>query len=104
MVAFIDLKKANDTVEVEKLLDCLEHLEQRSQLGDFLTELYRGVECEVRVSDVMSNPFEVTTGLRQGCVVSSLLFSLYIKGISRKAERSQGRCKVKRRASSSITV
>ena len=43
------------------MLDCLEHLELRGQLGAFREELYRGVECEVRVGDVLSNPFVVTT-------------------------------------------
>ena len=36
--------------------------------GNFLEELYRGVEWEVRVGEVLSDSFEVTTGLRQGCV------------------------------------
>ena len=48
VAAFIDLKKAYDTVDREKLLDCLEHLEMRGRLGAFLEELYRGMECEVR--------------------------------------------------------
>ena len=50
------------------MLDCLEHLELRGWLGVFLEELYRGVEWEVRVGEVLSDSFEVTTGLRQGCV------------------------------------
>ena len=40
---FIDLKKAYDTVEQEKVLDCLEHLRLRDQLGAFLEELYSGM-------------------------------------------------------------
>ena len=47
-------------------------------MGVFLQELYRGVECKVRVGEYLSEPFEVTTGLRQRCVLSPLLFSLYI--------------------------
>ena len=66
MAAFINLKKVYDTVDRETMLDCLEHLGLRGRLG---VELYSGVECEVRVGKVLSNPFEVTTGLRQGCVL-----------------------------------
>ena len=89
MVTFIDLKKAHDTMDQEKLLDCLEHLELRGRLGAFLKELYGGVECGVRVSDVLSNCFEVTTGLRQGCAVSSLPFSLYIDGLVEKLRENK---------------
>ena len=52
MVTFIDLKKAHDTMDQEKLLDCLEHLELRGRLGAFLEELYSSVECKVRVGEV----------------------------------------------------
>ena len=64
-------------------------MELRGQLGAFLEELYSGVECEVRVSDVLSDPFEVMTGLRQGCVLSPLLFSLYINGVVEKLREAK---------------
>ena len=89
MAAFIDLKKAYDTVDREKMLDCLKHLGLRGRLGAFLEELYSGVECEVRVGEELSNPFEVTTGLRQGCVLSPLLFSLYINGVVEKLREAK---------------
>ena len=85
MAAIIDLKKAYDTVDRgKKLWKCLEQLEFKGRLGVFLQELYRGVECEVRVREYLSEPFEVTSGLRQGCVLSPLLFSLYINGALEK--------------------
>ena len=80
----IDLKKVYDTVDRGKLLKCLEQMELKGHLGVFLQELYRGVECEVRVGEYLSEPFEVTSGLRQGCVLSPLLFSLYINGAFEK--------------------
>ena len=73
MVAFSDLKKVYDTVNRENMLDCLE---QRGRLGVFLEELYRRIECEVGVDEVLSDPIELTTVLRQGYVLSLLLFSL----------------------------
>ena len=55
------------------MLDCLEQLGLRGWLGAFLEELYSGVECEVKVGKVLSDPFEVTTGLREGRILSPLL-------------------------------
>ena len=52
----------------------------KGRLAVFLQELNRGVECEVKVGEYLSEPFEVTSGLRQVCVLSPLLFSLYING------------------------
>ena len=50
------------------MLDYLEHLKLRGQLGAYLEEPCSRLECEVRVDEVLRDPFEVTTGLRQGCV------------------------------------
>ena len=52
--------------------------------GGVPTRALRGVECKVRVGEYLSEAFEVTTGLRQGCVLSLLLFSLYINGALEK--------------------
>ena len=71
------------------MLDCLEQLGLRGQLGAFLEELYSGVVCEVRVGEVLSDPFEVTTDLRQGCVVSLLLFSLCVNGVVEKLREAK---------------
>ena len=55
----------------------------------YLSHGHRGVECEVRVGEVLSNLSEVTTGLRQRCVLSPLLFSLYINGIVEKLRKAK---------------
>ena len=77
MATFIDLKKAYDTIDQGKLWKCLEQMELKGHLGVFLQELYRGVQCEVKVGEYLSEPSEVTSGLRQGCVLLPLLFSLH---------------------------
>ena len=61
----------------------------RGRLGAFLEELYSGVKCEVRVGEVLSDPFEVTMGLRQGCVLSPLFFSQYINGMVEKLREAK---------------
>ena len=47
------------------------------------------MECEVRVDKVLSNPIEGTTGLRQGCVLSPLLFLLYINDMEEKLREAK---------------
>ena len=65
----------------KKLLDCLDHLELRGRLGSFLEELYSGVECEIRVSEVLSDPFEVMTGPETRVCNFTVALSLYINGM-----------------------
>ena len=43
--------------------------------------LYRHNSCRVKVQDRLSEEFGVAMVLRQGCVLSALLFSLYINGV-----------------------
>ena len=43
---------------------------------------YKDVKCEVRVGEAMSEAFEVRARLQQGCVLSPILFSLYIDEIA----------------------
>ena len=44
---------------------------------------------EVRVREALSDPFNVTTGLRQGCILSLLLFLLYINGVVEKLRKAK---------------
>ena len=48
----------------------------------FMEAAYKDVKCEVRVGEAMLEAFEVRAGLRQGCVLSPILFSLYVDKIT----------------------
>ena len=48
-------------------------------------ELYTGTCCRVRTSEGVSDVFEVKSGVRQGCVLSPLLFNAYMDKIVRDA-------------------
>ena len=46
---------------------------------DFLRAAYKECKCEVKVGDMVSESFDV--GLRQGCALLPVLFSLYINSL-----------------------
>ena len=82
--AFIDFRKAYDRVDRAKMWQCLEGMGFSGRVTDFIRATYKDMSGEVKVGEVLSEPFGMTCGLRQGCVLSPLLFSLYINSLVEK--------------------
>lgn len=81
LIAFIDFSKAYNMVDREKLWSCLQSVGMHGKFLRFLQALYEGSMSKVKVEGLFSEDFQVNSGLRQGCVLSPLLFSLYINGV-----------------------
>jgi len=75
---FIDFRKAYDRVDRNKLWQCLQDSGFGGRILSFLQAAYRSLACEVKVGEMMSDSFALSRGLRQGCVLSPLLFSVSI--------------------------
>lgn len=82
---FIDFEKAFDRVNHRKLLETL----RQSGLDDkdirIISNLYWKQKARVRVENALSGEFEVRQGVRQGCVLSPLLFNVYSERLFREA-------------------
>ena len=90
-LGFVDLTKAYDSVDRPTLGAILRHYGVTHQLADIITDLYTGTTCRVRASEGVSEEFEVKTGVRQGCVLSPMLFNCYMDHILREAmEMTEG--------------
>ena len=77
-IAFIDLVKAYDTVDRSILWNKMSGF---GFSGDFLSTLkaiYTGDSVQAVVNGTTSQPIYLRRGLRQGCSLSPMLFSLYI--------------------------
>ena len=55
---------------------------------EFLRAAYKECKCEVKVGDMVSESFDV--GVRQGCALPPLLFSLYINSLVDSSSEKQG--------------
>ena len=84
--AFIDFK--NDRVDRSKLWKCLENKGLNGRLIHFLKAVYTKLSYEMKVDEEFSEQFGVTKGLRQGCMLSPLLFALYINSLINELKKA----------------
>ncbi|KAH9246894.1 hypothetical protein BASA81_015536 [Batrachochytrium salamandrivorans] len=80
-VLFIDIRKAFDTVPVGALLWKLQNMGFPRRTLVFLKALYTSSSARARAGSLLSDPFPVQRGVRQGCPLSGLLFNLFINDI-----------------------
>jgi len=77
-VGFIDFAKAFDTVWREALLLKLSNSGVQGRMLRMIRALYRRTEATVRVNGQFTNTFATRLGVRQGGVLSPLLFLVFI--------------------------
>ena len=58
------------------------------RLSAFLKAVYEDMSCEVKVGEGQSEPFKVICGLKQGCILLPLLFSLNINSLITKLKEA----------------
>ena len=78
-ISSIDLQKAYDTVDRTLLWQALVRIGVPPQMIAVIRQFHDGMRACARPGDgVCSDWFEVEQGLRQGCVLSSLLFNIFL--------------------------
>ncbi len=82
---FIDLKKAYDSVDREALWKVLEAYDLPPKINRILQNLYDGNQAAVKLRGKKSEWFPLNSGVKQGCVISPLLFNVFIDAVARLA-------------------
>ena len=77
-MCFVDLQKAYDSVDRELLRKVLARAGVPSVMIDAIRQFLDGMRAKVRMDKgELSEWFEVTQGLRQGCVLSPLMINIF---------------------------
>lgn len=84
--AFIDLAKAYDKVWRGGLWYKLYNLGIRGKMWRVLKNMYINVESSVLLGNNKTEWFKIMVGLRQGCVLSPLLFNLFINDLQKELQ------------------
>ena len=80
-VCFVDFKKAYDLVWRNGLLYKLMKYGISSKMKNMISSIYANVKSYVKVNGRLSKSFGCSLGLRQGCVLSPILFSLFVNDL-----------------------
>ena len=82
-IAFCDIAKAYDSVNRELLYTKLDSIGFGGKVKSIIQSMYYNDCVRVRIDGGLSAPLWFTKGVKQGCVLSPLLFALYISGLGK---------------------
>lgn len=84
-ICFVDYNKAFDCVKLIKLWRILREMGVSEHLVALIESLYTNITAMVKMDEHMSEHFQIHKGVRQGCILSPILFNIYGKYIMRRA-------------------
>ena len=87
---FLDIRKAYDTVFREGLWKRMIEKGVGGKLWRVVKNLYREVGSCVRLGEEKTDWFGLEVGLRQGCILSPILFSIFIDGLAEEVKKVGG--------------
>lgn len=87
--AFIDLKKAFDTVWRDGLFYKLQKNNIPAQIFKIIYSMYRDPCCKIKFKQGLSRSFISKCGVKQGDILSPILFNLYINDLVTKLNKTQ---------------
>src|SRR6478736_4077327 len=84
-ICFVDFEKAFDRVNWEKMMKVLQSIGVDWRDQKMISELYMIQEAVVRFAGGESDSGIIGRGVRQGCLLSPLLFSIYVEMMMKEA-------------------
>ena len=85
--AFLDIEKAYDTVDREVLWEILHRMGLEDKVVNIVKSLYNNTSAEYSLGDIKVEEIRSRRGLRQGCTLSPLLFSLFMEEFTRRIKK-----------------
>ena len=90
VVTSIDFQKAFDSVNRGKMIETLKKYRVDPKLIEVIARIYSGDNTEVHVREDLRMNIEVSSGVRQGCSGSAVLFKLVVNMIINEVNEERG--------------
>ena len=84
-ITFVDLTKAFDTVSRKGLWQILQKLGCPPKFLSMIVQLHEEQKGQVRLNGDFSEPFSISNGIKQGCVLAPTLFSIFFSMMLQQA-------------------
>ena len=88
-IGFVDMKKAYDMVDREKLWEIMAQKGLGGKFLNLVKSMYEGSNFEVEINGERTHPIFPGRGLKQGCVLSPILFALYLNDLGEELQKSK---------------
>ena len=88
---FVDFEKAFDSVDRDTLWKLLAYYGIPEKIIKLIRMAFEPSTCQVVHNGSLTEPFTITTGVRQGCLLSPFLFLIVIDWIMRETTRDRKR-------------
>ena len=85
-MCFSDYSKAFDCVVHREMIETLKQMNCHCKITNLIINLYQEQLAAVRLESGLTDWFPVKRGVRQGCILSPPIFSMYTETIMRKVE------------------
>ena len=91
---FIDFSKAFDTVPRDILFKKLLGHGINGRFFNIIKNIYSNDKACVKIQNQCTEAFKINQGVRQGCVLSPLLFNIFLSDLAKKLDSMDGKVQV----------
>ena len=90
-ICFVDFEKAFDSIDRQTLWKLLQHHGIPEKLIKIIRSSYEPSTCQVIHKNVLTEPFNIYTGVRQGCLLSPFLILLAVNWVMKSTTETHQR-------------